>query len=93
MKRAAIITINDKWSKGERVDTSGSALVKILERFFTERTCLLEKMRTADWIIDGTFFCSCHRNCARLYNSSVLRNLQAVKIKIVPVIFIPSNGE
>ncbi|MBR4196999.1 MAG: hypothetical protein IKQ95_09850 [Synergistaceae bacterium] len=31
MKRAAVITISDKGSKGERVDTSGPALVKILE--------------------------------------------------------------
>lgn len=31
MKRAAVITISDKGSKGERIDTSGPALVKILE--------------------------------------------------------------
>ena len=31
MKRAAVITISDKGSKGERVDTSGPSLVKILE--------------------------------------------------------------
>ena len=31
MKRAAVITISDKASKGERKDTSGPALIKILE--------------------------------------------------------------
>ena len=31
MKRAAVITISDKGSRGERVDTSGPALVKNLE--------------------------------------------------------------
>ncbi|MBR1657803.1 MAG: hypothetical protein IJ697_04975 [Synergistaceae bacterium] len=31
MKRAAVITVSDKGSRGERIDTSGPALVKILE--------------------------------------------------------------
>ncbi len=31
MKRAAVITVSDKGSRGERVDTSGPSLVKILE--------------------------------------------------------------
>ena len=31
MNRAAVITISDKGSKGERIDTSGPSLVRILE--------------------------------------------------------------
>ena len=39
MKRAAVITISDKGSKGERVDTSGPELVKILESDNWEVVC------------------------------------------------------